>query len=128
MFGAIALGALSSPLGLVHFSVCATRVIRWGSKKDQKHIKMNGLSCFRGSHFGRPIWAKSVPMQRGARFQFFRSVPTQRGAHFLGERESLGEPGVPNPFSDSLYISEVRRGAPDALHRAHNMQGFSMFL
>ena len=41
MFCAIALGALWCPLGVVHFLVCATRVLQWGSKKLQKHVNKN---------------------------------------------------------------------------------------
>ena len=81
MFGAIAWGALWRPLGVVHFLVCTKWVLRWTSKNVQKQFKINGLERFRGTHFGGPISAKSVPMQRGARFQVFRSVPMQRGAH-----------------------------------------------
>ena len=81
MFGAIAWGALWRPLELIYFLICTTGVLRWGSKKLQKHVKINGLGRFRGTHLGGPIWAKSVPMQRGARFQLFRSVPMQRGVH-----------------------------------------------
>ena len=51
-------------------------------------LKINGLERFRGTHFGGPISAKSVPMQRGARFQVFRSVPMQRGAH-SGARNAM---------------------------------------
>ena len=61
-------------------------------KKVQKQFKINDLGRFWRTYLGGPISAKSVPMQRGARFQFFRSVPMQRRAHFLWERESLGEP------------------------------------
>ena len=82
MFGAIALGALWRPLELIYFLMCTTRVLRWGSKKLRKHIKINGLGRFRGTPFGGTIWAISVPMQRGTRFYFFRSVPMQRGARF----------------------------------------------
>ena len=63
--------------------MCTTRVLRSGSKKLPKHLKINGLGRFRGTHFGGPISAKSVPMQRGARFAFCRSVPMQRGARFF---------------------------------------------
>ena len=83
MFGAIALGALWHPLELIQFLVCTTRVLRSGSKKVPKHFKINGLGRFRGTHFGGAISAKSVPMQRGARFAFCRSAPMQRGARFL---------------------------------------------
>ena len=82
MFGAIALGALWRPLDLIHFLVCTKRVLRWMSTNVQKHLNINGLERFRGTHFGGPISAKSVPMQRGTRFQVFRSVPMQRGARF----------------------------------------------
>ena len=81
MFGAIALGALWRPLELIHFLVCTKWVLRWTSKNGQKHLKINGLKRFQGTRFAGPISTKSVPMQRGARFQVFRSVPMQRGAH-----------------------------------------------
>ena len=81
MFGAIAWGALWCPLGVVQFLVCTKWVIRWNSKNVQKRLKINGSEHFQRTHFGRPIWARSVPMQRGARFQLFRSVPMQRGVH-----------------------------------------------
>ena len=82
MFRVIALGALWRLLGVVNFLVCAKWVLRWNSKKLQKHLKTNGLERFRGAHFGGPISARSAFMQRGARFQVFRSVPMQRGARF----------------------------------------------
>ena len=56
MFCAIALGALWRPLGVVHFLVCATRVLQWGSKKLQKQFKTNGLGRFGGILLGRPTW------------------------------------------------------------------------
>ena len=56
MFCAIALGALWRPLGVVHFLVCANRVLQWGSKKFQKQFKTNGLRRFGGILFGRPTW------------------------------------------------------------------------
>ena len=61
--------------------VCTKWVFRLTSKNARKHLKINGLERFRGTRFGGPISAKSVPMQRGARFQVFRSIPMQRGAH-----------------------------------------------
>ena len=79
MFGAIALGALWHSFELIHFLVCATRVLRSGSKKVPKHLKINGLGRFRGTHVGGPTSAKSVPLQRGTRFAFCRSAPMQRG-------------------------------------------------
>ena len=88
MFGAIALGALWRPLGVIHFLVCTKWVLRRTSKNVQKHFKINGLERFLGTRFGRPIWARSVPMQRGARFQVFQSVPMQRGAH-SGARNAM---------------------------------------
>ena len=83
MFGAIALGALWRPLELIHFLVCTTRVLQSSSEKLPKQLKINGLGRFRGTHLGGPIWAGSVPMQRGARFVLCRSAPMQRGARFL---------------------------------------------
>ena len=74
------LRALWLPLGVVLFLVCTKWVLRWSSTKVQQHVKINGLERFQGTHFGGPISAKSVPMQRGARFQVFRSVPMQLGA------------------------------------------------
>ena len=82
MFGAIVLGAVWHPLELIHFLVCTKWVLRWTSKNAQKHVKINCLERFRGTHFWGPISAKSVPMQRGAHFAFSRSVPMQRGARF----------------------------------------------
>ena len=75
MFGAIALAALWRPLGLIHFLVCTTTVRRWSSRKVRKHVKTNGLGRFRGTHFGGLSSAKSVPMQRGTRFQVFQAFP-----------------------------------------------------
>ena len=95
MFGAIALGALWHPLELIHFLVCTTRVLRSGSKKVPKHLKINGLGRFRGTHVGGPISAKSVPMQRGARFVLRRSVPMQRGARFSFFDVPMGAPAWP---------------------------------
>ena len=68
--------------------MCTTRVLRWGSKKLRIQLKINGLERFQGTHLGGPIWARSVPMQRGARFQVFQSVPMQRGAH-SGARNAM---------------------------------------
>ena len=68
MFRAIALGALWRPLELMHFLVCTKWGLRWISKNVQKHLELIGLERFRGTHFGGSISAKSVPMQRGARF------------------------------------------------------------
>ena len=56
MFGAIAWGALWRPLGLLHFLVCATRVLQWGTNKHQKQFKIIGLGRFWGTLLGRPIW------------------------------------------------------------------------
>ena len=81
MFRAIALGALWRPLELIYFLMCKKWVFGWISKNVQNYLKINGLERFQGTHLGGPIWARSVPMQRGARFQVFRSVPMQRGAH-----------------------------------------------
>ena len=50
------MGALWRPLGLLQFLVCTTRVLQWGSKKLQKHLKINGLGRFFGTLLGRPIW------------------------------------------------------------------------
>ena len=50
------MGALGRPLGLIHFFMCATRVLRWGPKKLQKHLKTHGFQLFLGTHLGRPIW------------------------------------------------------------------------
>ena len=70
MSGAIALGAPWRLLELIHFLVCTKWVLRWNSKKVQKHVEINGLERFGGAHVGGPIPLKSVPMQRGARFLF----------------------------------------------------------
>ena len=86
MFCAIALGALWCPLEVVHFLVCATRVLQWGSKKLQKHFKTHSLGRFGGIFFLETSLDKTcVPMQRGARFSFLQSVPMQRVAHFFDE-------------------------------------------
>ena len=50
------MGALWRPLGLLHFLVCATRVLQWASNKRQKQFKINGLGRFLGTLLGRPIW------------------------------------------------------------------------
>ena len=50
------MGALGRPLGLLHFLVCATRVLQWASNKRQKQFKINGLGHFFGSLLGTPIW------------------------------------------------------------------------
>jgi hypothetical protein len=50
------MGALWRPLGLLHFLVCAPRVLQWGSNKLRKHLKINGLGRFLGTLLGRPIW------------------------------------------------------------------------
>ena len=103
MFGEIALGVLGHPLELIHFLVCTTRVLRSGSKKVPKHLKINGLGRFRGTHFwgsnlgekrSHAAWRSfSVfPKRSHAARRSFWSAPMQRGAHFLWERESLGEP------------------------------------
>ena len=79
------MGALGRPLGLIHFFMCATRVLRWGPKKLQKHLKTNGFQLFSGTHLGRPIWTmwkKRALMQRGAHFAFLQSVLMQRSARF----------------------------------------------
>ena len=88
MFGAIALGALWRPLELIHFLMCKKWVFGWSSKNVRNYLKINGLERFQGTHLGGPIWARSVPMQRGARFQVFQSVPMQRGAH-SGARNAM---------------------------------------
>ena len=81
MFGAIALGALWRPLELIYFLMCKKWVFGWISKNVQNYFKINGLERFQGTHLGGPISAKSVPMQRGARFRVFRSVPMQHGVN-----------------------------------------------
>ena len=50
------MGALWRPLGLLHFLVCATRVLQWASNKRQKQFKINGLGRCLGTLLGRPIW------------------------------------------------------------------------
>ena len=49
------MGALWRPLGLLHFLVCATRVLQWGSNKRQKQFKINGFGRFLWTLLGRPI-------------------------------------------------------------------------
>ena len=86
MFCVIALGALWHPLGVVHFLVCATRVLQRDSKKLQKQFKTSGLEHFWGILLGEAnldhMDNRRVPMQRETRFSFLRSVLMQRGAHF----------------------------------------------
>ena len=55
------MGALWRPLGLPHFLVCATRVLQWGSKKEQNQFTINGLGRFGGTLLGRPTW--TIPTQ-----------------------------------------------------------------
>ena len=50
------MGALWCPLGLLHFLVCATRMLQWASNKRPKQVKIHGLGCFLGTRLGRPIW------------------------------------------------------------------------
>ena len=79
------MGALRRPLGPIHFFMCATRVLRWGSKKLRKHLKTNGFSRIWGPILGDqsgPCGKKSALMQRGAHFAFLQSVLMQRSARF----------------------------------------------
>ena len=114
MFGAIALCALWRPLALIQFLVCTKWALRWLSKNKQKHIKINGLERFRGTRFGGPISAKSVPMQRGARFQVFRSVPMQRGAHS----------GARNVTKITVLERGARFGGPQVILRGRLLRHF----
>ena len=51
MFGAIAWGALWRPLGLLHFWVCATRVLRWGKQyKDDVDSLVRRLQAEQRMH------------------------------------------------------------------------------
>ena len=114
MFGAIALGALWRPLGVIHFLVCTKWVLRRTSKNVQKHLKINGLERFRGTHLGGPIWARSVPMQRGARFQVFRRIPMQRGAHS----------GARNATKITVLERGARFGGPQVILRGRLLRHF----
>ena len=79
MFGAIAWGALCRPLGLLHFLVCATRVLQWGSQKLQKHLKLNGLGRFWRTLLGTPIWTmrrrKAFPCSVALVLHFPEALP-----------------------------------------------------
>ena len=103
MFRVIASGALGRLLGVVHFLVCTKWVLRWNYKHLQKQFKINGLDRFRGTHFLGPISAKSVPMQRGARFAFSGSAPMQRGARFWIFDALLGGPTWPSEGVRNIY-------------------------
>ena len=89
MFCAIALGALWHPLGVVHFLVCANRVLRWASKKLQKQFKTNGLRHFGGILFGRPTWTirttNAFPCSVRLVFHVCEAFPCSVGLIFLNE-------------------------------------------
>ena len=89
MFCAIALGALWRPLGVVHFLVCANRVLRWASKKVQKQFKTNGLRRFGGILFGRPTWTirttNAFPCSARLVFHVCEAFPCSVGLIFLNE-------------------------------------------
>ena len=111
-----AMGALWRPLGLLHFLVCATRVLQWGSTKHQQHFKMNGFGAFWRDPFGETKMdhpdTNRVPMERGARFAFSGSVPIQRGARFWVFDVPLGgttwpSAGVPNMYKTSVFCSHM---------------------
>jgi len=80
------MGALRRPLGLLHFLVCATRVLQWGSNNTSKTIKNKRFGAFWGDSFGETNMdhpdTNRVPMECGAHFAFSGSVPMQRGARF----------------------------------------------
>ena len=89
MFCAIALGALWRPLGVVHFLVCATWVLQWGSKKLQKHIKTHGLGRFEGILLGRPTWTirttNAFPCSARLVFHFCKAFPCSVALIFFDE-------------------------------------------
>ena len=89
MFCAIALGALWRPLGVVHFLVCATRVLQWGSKKLQKHCKTTGLGRFWGILLGRPTWTirtnDAFPCSVRLDFHFCKAFPCSVALIFIDE-------------------------------------------
>ena len=89
MFCAIALGALWCPLGVVHFLVCATRVLQWGSKKLQKQLKTNGLGRFGGIPLGRPTWTirtkNAFPCSVRLVFHFCKVLPCSVALIFIDE-------------------------------------------
>ena len=72
----------------VRFDMCpfGTGAFYMGSKKRSKHLKINGLGCFRDAFLGGPILAsqtaKAFPCSVALVFFFRRSAPMQRGAHF----------------------------------------------
>ena len=92
MFCAIALGALWRPLGVVQFLVCAIRVLQWGSKKLQKHIKTNGLGRFGGILLGRPTWTirttNAFPCSARLVFHFCKALPCSVALIFLTKLRS----------------------------------------
>ena len=89
MFCAIALGALWRPLGVVHFLVCATRVLQWGSKKLQKQFKTHSLGHFGGILLGRLTWTiwttNAFPCSVRLVFHFCEAFPCSAALVFIDE-------------------------------------------
>ncbi len=89
MFCAIALGALWHPLGVVHFLVCASRVLQWDSKKLQKHFKTNGLGHFGGILLGRLTWTiwttNAFPCSVRLVFHFCEAFPCSVALIFIDQ-------------------------------------------
>ena len=89
MFCKIALGALWHPLGVVHFLVCAPRVLQWDSKKLQKQFKTNGLEHFWGILLGRLTWTiwttDAFPCSVRLVFHFCEALPCSVALIFIDE-------------------------------------------
>ena len=83
------MAALWRPLGLLHFLVCATRVLQWGSKKLQKQFKTNGLGRFGGILLGRPTWTiwttNAFPCSVRLVFRFCKAFPCSVALIFIDE-------------------------------------------
>ena len=69
--------------------VCATRVLQWGSKKLQKHVKTNGLGRFGGILLGRPTWTirtkNAFPCSVRLVFHFCKAFPCSVALIFVDE-------------------------------------------
>jgi len=89
MFCAIALGALWRLLGVIHFLVCATRVLQWDSKKLQKQFKTHGLGHFGGILLGRLTWTiwttSAFPCSVRLVFHFCEAFPCSVALIFIDE-------------------------------------------
>ena len=128
MFCAIALGALWRPLGVVHFLVCATRVLQWDSKKLQKHFKTHGLGHFGGILLGRLTWTiwttNAFPCSVRLVFHFCEAFPCSAALVFIDEiafpcrRRSICTRSAPSGGSElscldgSVWTGLSRPGLP----------------